>query len=97
MKYGYRKDIGKYRYHLEFKDSYLILLNSLTKLSKNFLSDQPELMKLENSEQIISRLLDPNLYYNTLSDKTFLREVLYYCKKDCLSLGHIISKFSIII
>jgi hypothetical protein len=97
VNYGYRKDTKKYRYHLEFRDSYLILLHSLTKLSNSFLSDKPELMKFDNSDVIINKLLNPNLYRGSLSNKAFIMEVFQYCMRDCLALAHIISRFNQII
>jgi hypothetical protein len=93
VRYGWRSDQRKFRYHIEFKDSMLILLSSLSKLSKTFLSDTPEIQKMDNKD-IIDILLSKDIDYMTTE---FKPKLLKYCLLDCLSLANIIFKFATII
>nr|WLF85175.1 hypothetical protein [Amanita phalloides] len=58
--YGWDEEIGRFRYHLDIHDSLLLLLSSLEKLSNTFLSDNPEIHKLDN-KTLISGILYEDL------------------------------------
>ena len=95
VRYGWRYDQSKFRYHLEFRDSLLILLSSLKKLSETFLKDKPELQKLDN-EDIIKLLLSKGNEL-VLLDGKFKVKLLNYCLLDCISLSNIFYRFAQII
>lgn len=92
-RYEYRKDLNKYRYSIEFRDSYLLLLSSLEKLSKTFLKEQIDLQKMELPDYIKEALISGNGYII----KNHLKGLSEYCERDCVSLGHIIHKFALYI
>jgi hypothetical protein len=93
VKYGYNSS-GQYRYYVDFHDSLQILLSSLDKLSKTFLEDAPEYMKLDN-RNIIEYLLSDikRSEFRTEDLNMFMEDLLKYCKRDCLALAVIIYKF----
>lgn len=94
IRFGLTSD-NRFRYHVKFHDSLLILLTSLDKLAKLFLTDHPDLMKIQNKD-----LLDALLYEKkrkAYGDPKFISELQLYCERDSISLAYIINKFSLII
>jgi hypothetical protein len=86
---------NRYRYHITFHDSLLILLSSLEKLSKTLLKDHPEMQKIKDKT-----LFDALLYERNRRDidkVEFLKELKMYCERDSISLALIISVFSNIV
>jgi hypothetical protein len=91
-------DTNKFRYYFELHDSLLLLLNSLEKLGKSFLSDRVDLQKSDNTE-LLPWLLSEYYRHARDGDETYDRTKTYlelksYCKQDCLALAHIIYKFA---
>jgi hypothetical protein len=70
ISFNYRADIGKYRNYIVIHDSLSIMLSSLDKLSKTFLSDYPDLMKLSNKD-IIETLISEHKRKQLFSDAGF--------------------------
>jgi hypothetical protein len=73
----------------------LLLLSSLEKLGKTFLSDKPELQKMIDPK--IKELL---LYENVRGNQDFslvINKLTNYCVQDSIALAYIINKFSEII
>jgi DNA polymerase type B, organellar and viral len=94
--FDYDAKYKRYRHHVVFHDSYSILLTSLDKLSKTFLKDSPELMKMDNREIIellTSRRVRTSKLYNQERINRFITDVQIYCNKDCLSLAYILISF----
>jgi hypothetical protein len=94
ISFGKMKD-NRYRYHIFYHDSLLLLLNSLEKLSKTILKDHPEIQKIQNKQ-----LIDALTYETKRKDidkVEFLRELKMYCERDSMSLAFIISIYSRII
>ncbi len=100
VSYGYNNKNKSFRYSIIFRDSMLMFLISLDKLSKTFLSDKPELQKDTNKGKT---LLNTILYKseleinNILKNDNFIYEIKNYCMLDCISLWHVIDKFNFLI
>jgi len=95
--YGYIKSINKYRYSIIFRDSMLILLSSLDKLSKTFLNDHPELQKDSKSgKDLINKIINKSkIEIDTLlNDNNFINDFKKYCIQDCINLWYILDKFN---
>jgi DNA polymerase type B, organellar and viral len=94
VSFGKMKD-NRYKYHITFHDSLLILLSSLENLSKSFLKDNPDMQKIKDKN-----LLDALLYKTLRKDIDkieFLRELKMYCERDSISLALIIHLYSNIV
>jgi hypothetical protein len=89
---------GRYRYYIEFHDSLLILNSSLKKLGEAFLSDSPELMKMDNTN-LMSFILHADKFYtlNKAEKNDLMNQIREYCLQDCISLAHIIHRFALLI
>jgi len=89
---------GRYRYYIEFHDSLLILNSSLKKLGETFLSDSPELMKMDN-DVIMSYILNPAKFslLSTHGKIEIMNQIREYCIQDCIALSHIIHRFALLI
>ena len=98
--FGYDAKYNRFRHHIIFHDSYSLLLSSLEKLSKTFLKDSPELMKLENKE-IIETLISRKVRIKNIVDaesyNTFYRKTFNYCTNDCIALANIIFRFGLLV
>jgi hypothetical protein len=92
LRFGYNKDTG-YRYYIEFHDSLLLLMSSLDKLSKTFLSDKPELQKMD-FKLVEQLLLNEDNRKVFVDNKKMFSEIIKYCERDVLSLSHIIFIFA---
>jgi hypothetical protein len=86
---------NKYRYHIEFHDSMLLLLSSLEKLGKTFLSENKDLQKLIDPN-VKELLLDENVRNNE-DFSLVINKLTNYCVQDSIALAYIINKFSEII
>ena len=98
--FDYDGKYNRYRHNIIFHDSYSLLLTSLEKLSKTFLKDSPELMKLENKEIIeilISRKVRIKNVHDIESYHEFRAKLDKYCANDCVALANIIFRFGILI
>lgn len=98
--FNYDEKYNRYRHHIIFHDSYSILLTSLDKLSKNFLQDSPDLMKLENKEILeilTNREVRIKKIYNKPKYDYFIHQLYNYSKRDCISLANILFRFGMLI
>jgi len=98
--YAYNHTENKFRYSVIFRDSLLILKTSLDKLSKTFLSDQPELQKDTSKGKIlINQIVNKteSEIKSKLNDDKFINEFTKYCIQDCISLYFIIEIFNYLI
>jgi len=94
LRFGKMKN-NRYRYHIIFHDSLLILLSSLEKLSKTFLKDHPEMHKIKDKILIDALLHETNR--REIENVEFLRELKMYCERDSMSLALIINLYSNIV
>lgn len=98
--FNFDEKYNRYRNHIIFHDSYSILLSSLDKLSKTFLQDSPDLMKLENKEILeilTNREVRIQKIYNKPKYDYFIHQLYNYSKRDCISLANILFRFGIVV
>lgn len=98
--FNYDGKYERYRHHIIFHDSYSLLLSSLDKLSKTFLQDSPDLMKLENKEILeilTNREVRIQKIYNKPKYDYFIHQLYNYSKRDCISLANVLFRFAMLI
>lgn len=98
--FNYDGKYERYRHHIIFHDSYSLLLSSLDKLSKTFLKDSPDLMKLENKEILeilTNREVRIQKIYNKPKYDYFIHQLYNYSKRDCISLANVLFRFAMLI
>lgn len=98
--FNYDGKYERYRNHIIFHDSYSLLLSSLDKLSKTFLKDSPDLMKLENKEILeilTNREVRIQKIYNKPKYDYFIHQLYNYSKRDCISLANVLFRFAMLI
>ena len=94
IRFGWSKQ-NRYRYYIEFHDSMLLLLSSLEKLGKSFLSDNKDIQKLIDPK--IKELLLNEEIRKTQDFSLVIDQLTKYCIQDSVALAHIINRFSGII
>jgi len=94
IRFGKTRD-QRYRYHIIFHDSLLILLSSLEKLCKTILKDHPDMHKIDN--EIVKSALLFEEDRKDIDKIEFLKDLQLYCERDSVSLALIINMYSNIV